>query len=223
MLDLLSDRIGFDLARAFLIPFREERAAAPGLSAVPSLAEFRYGHKLLVRGLFPMSTWEVAEAAILWTGGPLVDNRFACVEYVTRPQAPELESLVLKVPPRLTAIERAVIDQVPADLSELHLRGNRVLFTDVLVQAVGEIADVLIAAAKNLFAPRATRTEQGGGIVYAVYAPIHVLGGSLPRSVEEKLQRLSQEARLDPARLAGSIDSLLDLREELITGRILNE
>jgi hypothetical protein len=233
-LDLLADRIGLDLFRALTEPPKDDRPVINVFEDVPAFVDLRYKHKLLVRGLFPISTWEVAEASILWTGGELEDEKFVCVEYITSSSAPELETLVLKIPPRLTPVERAIFSQAPVGGSELNLRGSEVAILPAVAIAV--TARIIVRAAPLVaratpyvvagvqeFAKQLGKRAADGIVFVATYLVTQAVGSIPFRSgtplsadeIESFYERL-QAARPEDTDLAISFDQLLDLRQELV-------
>ena len=188
----------------------EESEQIIDFNSVPTIGEFRYRGRLLGRGMFPTSDLEVVAERIFWTGGPLDDNEFTFVEYAREGAEPHLQALVVKSQPVLNAVESAVIDQIPAEQSDLHLR------------AIGPQAFPVAAAVA--VAKGAAAAYRGTRIARAAAAAL-----TLGTGCEGHLRALSPREldELNNARdritetygeqdFAVSVEQLLDLRQELV-------
>lgn len=207
LIDLIVERIASDLTRSAIASFEDRGEPMPDATELASVAEFRYGSRLLVRGMTPVPGADVTAGSVLWTGGDLDDERFSFVEYVTDDNAPGLQPLVLKVPPRLSDVERAVIEQVPDDRTELNLRS-----VDVNVWPAAA-ARVAWAAARWAWRRRTATTPATATFVLSCEGHFAALpSDGQVRAIRDRLS----DPRLGDLQLAVSVDQLLDIRQELM-------
>lgn len=95
---------------------------------IPAFHDFRYGRTTIAQALYVVpDVWAVSTSHTAYNGGALSPNYFQVVDYLREPRIqPDLPAtLVLIVPPQLTALERAVSLRVPSEMSELNIGPSR--------------------------------------------------------------------------------------------------
>jgi hypothetical protein len=101
------------------------------LQEVPTIVDVLYGTAWVAKHLLISSDDQIALTTSIWSGGRLNEKGFRLLEHVKKPWKPRLQALSILIPPKLRKIERAMVDAVPADLSETHIRGPSVAWTAV--------------------------------------------------------------------------------------------
>lgn len=215
LLDMLATHAVNGMARAVLRTGLvdesevDEDAGSLDLGAVPSIGEFRYRDRLLGRGMFPTSELDVVVERIVWTGGALDDDAFSFIEHIAGAGAGRLEALVVKSEPVLSDVERAVIDQVPDDSSDMHMR---TIGTQAWPVAVVAVAKAGAAAYRGTRVARATLAAMTIGL--GCEGHLRTLSAhEFEELVTARDRLLETRSELD---MAVSVDSLLDLRQELV-------
>ena len=102
------------------------------LERVPAIVDVRYGTSWLARHVFLLEGADAAWSRAVWSGGDLQPALLSARQHLPTGDSPPVTVTLLLNAPRLTTIEKAVLASVPADLSEIHVRGPSVSWTGLL-------------------------------------------------------------------------------------------
>ncbi|MEA3012467.1 MAG: hypothetical protein QOD42_1012 [Sphingomonadales bacterium] len=114
------------LGKAFADEF-ERRPVVPieesfkALFASPMYFDLQYGSKQLISRLALPSGIDFGAVGFAYNGGSLEDEDFTLREYRRPFERLSYETLIVKVPPELSAIEREALELASADASELNI------------------------------------------------------------------------------------------------------
>ncbi|MGH9445313.1 MAG: hypothetical protein ACRD3O_06270 [Terriglobia bacterium] len=97
------------------------RSVVDKLIDAPVYSDLRYGGKTLAQSLALVNGLELGSITFAYNGGRLNDNDFQIVDYYRPGAREELDYLIVKHPPHLSKLERAVVEAVPENMSELNL------------------------------------------------------------------------------------------------------
>ena len=130
----------------------------------PVYFDLRYGGKTLAQNLGLVNNLELGSIMYAYNGGRLNDESFEIVEYY-RPGAREgVDHLLVKHAPRLSELERAVVEAVPENMLELNLcicgKCRAWTFAVALVYVVVTIAGGACVAATDRLARVSLSPEQ---------------------------------------------------------------
>jgi hypothetical protein len=114
------------------------RRASSGLGEVPVLTEFRYSGRTLAQAMFVTDDVEVASASVLYSGGPLDQGQFRVVDHPKDDADLAQRAIVLVNEPRLTDVEKAIIERVPRESSEVFVSSSQVAWPAAAALFVGE-------------------------------------------------------------------------------------
>jgi hypothetical protein len=94
-------------------------------AALGALGELRYGGRMLLDGLhvLPFVPDHVGFSRLAYSGGKLSRAKFSAISWTLEGATP-LDVVVVANPPGVEAFERKLIDSIPTELSELHLRAE---------------------------------------------------------------------------------------------------
>jgi hypothetical protein len=91
------------------------------LSEIPVLTEIRYAGRRLAQGMFVPEDVDVSLAPAVYSGGPLDHSEFQVVDYLKPGGDFRQRAVILVNKPRLSDIEKAILELVPQDQSEVFL------------------------------------------------------------------------------------------------------
>lgn len=125
------------VAASHAVANAEEQAlmTAPSLefADVDTIVDVRYAAQFLARRALMYPGAEVVFSTAIWSGGDVDFSRCETIQYSRKADAHKPAEVVVFVsPPHLSEIELAVIRAVPAELSELHIKGPSVSWRDSL-------------------------------------------------------------------------------------------
>jgi len=94
---------------------------------IPVIVDVEYGHTWLAKHMLIGTDTHLSVSAAVWSGGKLDDKGFrAAIHLISEMKTGDTRILVVLIPPRLSKIEKSVVNAVPADLSEVHVKGPSV-------------------------------------------------------------------------------------------------
>lgn len=100
------------------------------VQSAPMIVDVMYGNTWLAKHLVITPDTHIALSVAVWSGGKLDDQQFKLVQYVLKGlKRFDIQVLTILIPPKLTKIERAMVNAVPGSLSEIHLKGPSVAWT----------------------------------------------------------------------------------------------
>jgi hypothetical protein len=98
--------------------------------SAPMIVDVMYGNIWLAKHLVITPDTHIALSVAVWSGGKLDDQQFRLVQHVLKGlKRFDIQVLTILIPPKLTKIERAMVNAVPGSLSEIHLKGPSVAWT----------------------------------------------------------------------------------------------
>jgi hypothetical protein len=140
-------------ARRFLEQYRSRRVgplqrAVEQVSREPVYADVRYGSQSLASNLCTLD-FEAGLITFPYNGGKLKDEEFSLVEYHLPDVRDSVDVLLIKRPPKLSALEELALSRVPEDHLDMNIGNAAACFalTAVLVAAVGAALVVTTAVA----------------------------------------------------------------------------
>ena len=113
------------------------------LQDVPVFVDVLYGTAWLAKHLAVTPDAEIALSISVWSGGKLDHQRFSVLQHVVRDtKRLELQAIAILIPPKLSTTELAMVEAVPDDLSELHVKGPSVAWTASSVSVIWDAAEM---------------------------------------------------------------------------------
>src|SRR5687767_9501929 len=107
------------------------------LDHVPAIVDVHYRTSWLAKHVILLPEAEATASYAVWSGGALDPDGFSALVHTRDPKrALDADVLVVLVPPRLSKLETAVLEAVPGELSDIHVRGPSVAWTPVVVRIV---------------------------------------------------------------------------------------
>jgi len=141
------------------------------LRTLPTIVDVRYGASWLAKHLLITTDTQIALSCAVWSGGKLDSQKFAVVQHVVKGgKRFDADVLALLVPPRLSKVERAMVEAVPADLSEVHVKGPSVAWTAAGVsmswdnQKAGDRPGLAYTPSRAVFVPFYEQHEDYTGV-----------------------------------------------------------
>lgn len=105
----------------------ERQPGAEAFDGMPVIVDVLYGNAWLAKHVLLGTETQLAVTVSVWSGGKLDDNNFRSHSYsLKKVKTADTEVLTVLIPPRLSKIEKAVLEAVPADISEIHVQGPSV-------------------------------------------------------------------------------------------------
>lgn len=122
-------------------PLMKPYAAWRQLEASPVVADVRYGGRTLATNVFLPHGMKAVWFASPYNGGRLAPEELTLVEHVVEGSKSAYEAVAVKCTAPLTAAERAALDKVPVEVSEVNLAPNGACCDNVT-----DVLQVIIAA-----------------------------------------------------------------------------
>ena len=155
------------------------------LYKVPVFVSFRYGAKTLRRGMFAHGGLPIAHSLALYDGAALDAKHFTVVEHRARGHKDAVHAVVVVRKPRLTDLERHLIERIPAEVSsEINLGEEYGMWTAVVVgQVVADLGKrVIERVADELTVGDQVRAVEG--VITAPAAVVQGIGAEGVRAIE---------------------------------------
>jgi hypothetical protein len=199
------------IMRQFGRSLLEPRHDVRRLDAVPVFTSFRYGQKTLRRGMFSTSGLLVARSLALYDGAKLDPSQFQVVHHRARDAELRVQTLVVVRVPRLTDLERKMIEQIRADVAEVNLGEEVGMFTGAII---GEAARELGARAVEWVAHEIGIDQQLHDLQHAAEDVYHQAVNDAQEVVHQVAQELGVDgiinAAEDVAGLVTAVEGLAD-------------
>lgn len=162
------------------------------MATVPRFAELRYGGKTISRGVFLSTPSAVDVRVFAYNGGKLSPGQFRMVEYADRGRGVELDVLLIKRAPQLSALEKKILAQAPAEQAEMNISAE-LAFVGKILRAVVEGGRRVVRALVDVVTKTARVNPRivtvgcpcPGGPVLAVVTATRGPGGPVPKTPQE--------------------------------------
>ncbi len=196
-----------------------QRVTAPSprprpLAAVPVLAELRYRSKTIARAVMPDGPSGVAIRIFPYNGGKLYDADFRLAQFKRGASAGDLEAVLLKRGPQLSALERRVLAQVSGDATENNISAE--------LAFVGAIVNAIVNAGKAVYA--ATKAAVNWAVDHKVGLLFAAQVVTWAVSVFPKFSTIARQPGISGAagrvRRGASAHELLKARREALLGEL---
>jgi hypothetical protein len=229
----LARMIRVELSRRRRVPIPE---ATQALVVAPVLADLRYGGLTLASSVFLPPDYEFAAGMIPYNGGPLAADGFSLIERYQAGSVEKLDALILRATPPLSDAERAALEQLPPDETEMNLSSvvyrpcswttiavagavaaSVAVFSAIGIAAAGTFAAEAVIAATGMTIVYGARFDEPDALTEALLAAKKRLsqsGGSLESLGDE--QRLLAEEAISGLGPAGTARALLMFRRDLL-------
>lgn len=202
--------VGRSIAKRLTAPSPKPKA----LEAVPVLGELRYRSKTIARAVFPSGPSSVDIRVFPYNGGKLYDADFRLAQFKRGAGAGDLEVVLLKRPPVLSALEARILTRVSGDATENNISAE-LAFVGAIVQAVVNAGKAVYAATK---AAVNWALDHKVGLLFAAQAVAWVV------SVFPKFDAIAREPRITGAarrvRPGASAHELLNARRQALLGEL---
>jgi len=173
-----------------------------------SFGALTYGGTSIVDPLFLPAGLDLTVIGIPYSGGRLIRQGFALVEYVADPQTAGLFAFVLKTNPELTTAEKSALSLVPREFATIHVGPAYTCeFTTIMATAgavAGAVAGGALTGPGGMYVGAAVGLWIGGGIDGMI---THELGRMHPLSTPRNLDT-TQLRELGPTLSARKLVSL---------------
>jgi hypothetical protein len=133
-----ADRVYTETLRDFGRSLLDPKHDVKSIDDIPVFSSFRYGRKTLRRGMCTTSGLQVARSLALYDGARLDPGEFQVVHHRKQGNKERVRSVVVVRKPRLTKLERTIIEKVPAESTEINFGEDVGMFVGVIVGAVAE-------------------------------------------------------------------------------------
>jgi len=189
------------------------RASKPRpLGTIPVLGELRYRSKTIARAIILDTPSGVAIRVFPYNGGKLYVADFRLAQFKRSAGAGDLEVVLLKRGPQLSALEQRVLAQVSGDATENNISAE--------LAFVGAIVNAIVAAGKAVYAPTKAAVnwalDHKAGVLFAAQIVTWAV------SVFPKFSAIAREPRIKVAvggvRRGASAHELLKARRDALLG-----
>ena len=184
------------------------------LGSIPVLGELRYRSKTIARAIMLDSPSGVAIRVFPYNGGKLYDADFRLAQFKRGAGAGDLEAVLLKRGPQLSALEQRVLAQVSGDATENNISAE--------LAFVGAIVNAIVAAGKAVYAATKAAVnwalDHKAGILFAAQVVTWAV------SVFPKFSTIARQPGISGAvrrvRRGASAHELLKARREALLGEL---
>jgi hypothetical protein len=175
---------------------RSENQILAELPEIPCLFDVRYNTKTVADHVGLLGKLRFGTVTLPYTGGRIADNGFQIAEYRKTAQTRGYQYFIAKRAPVLTRLERAALERVSAELSEIHVG------SPVAEDTVKEVADVVKQMVKEA---KEMKEQAKRG----------------PRfDLLDRLDKLLEQGKVSPTATAQAlIEARLELLARSMTGR----
>jgi len=191
------------------------RAAKPrALATIPVLGELRYRSKTIARAIILDTPSGVAIRMFPYNGGKLYDADFRLAQFKRGAGAGDLEVVLLKRGPALSALEQRVLAQVSGDATENNISAE--------LAFVGAIVNAIVAAGKAVYA--ATKAAVNWAVDHKVGLLFAAQVAAWAVSVFPKFSAIAREPKIKSVvrtvRRGASAHELLKARRDALLGEL---
>lgn len=147
------DQLHSRLAKSQLKQLESLGKKPVGIAKAPLWGELRYRTKTISRALFAETATTIDVRVFPYNGGALYDEDFQLVNYPLTANRKPLEGLLIKRPPRLSALEADILKKVPREQTESNIGVEAGLWGKIVravAKATKKVVDATVDAAKRV-------------------------------------------------------------------------